>query len=122
MLRIGNEFISYTGSTQVGNEVQVTGLARGQWSSTAAAVPAGATVVRDIMNGYGGAVGGLGILQDIANRLGTAWNGTGIMSNSFDGVESASDSGWGSYGMATLINGTIRTRRPRTATSPRPAG
>lgn len=113
MLRIGDEFIAYTSARKAGDTWEVTGLRRAQWGSTAAAHAAGDRGARVILNGYGGAVGGHGIIDDIAGRLSTAWNRTGIMSNSFDGVESASESGWGSYGQARLVNGTFERTRQR---------
>jgi len=72
------------------------------------------------MNGYGGAVGGLGILQDIANRLGTAWNGTG--SCQLLRRRGAASDPAGQLRHATLINGTHKDTKAKDATSPRPAG
>ncbi|WP_423370970.1 Ig domain-containing protein [Burkholderia sp. LMG 32019] len=106
MLRVGNEFISFTDVQKIGNVWQIGGLKRGQWRSTAAYAGTGTPVARVIVNSYGGAIGGLGIIDEIAVRLGTLRNNVGIRSHSFDGVESASDSGWGSFGIARLINGT----------------
>ena len=105
-LRIGNEFITYTGNTQVGAEWQVTGLARAQWGSTATAAATGATASRIVIQQYGGPIGGLGIIDEISTRFGTIWNTTGIRANSFDGLEAASEGGWGSYGLARLVNGS----------------
>ncbi|MEV6583392.1 putative Ig domain-containing protein [Streptomyces sp. NPDC051582] len=105
-LRVGNEFIRYTGATQVGSEWQVTGLSRGQWGSTAAGATSNTTVSRLIQNSYGGAIGGLGIIDEIATRFATIANTTGVRAHSFDGLESASQSGWGSFGMARLVNST----------------
>jgi hypothetical protein len=103
-LLIDNEFLTYTGSSTVGGECKVTGLARGQWSSSAASHAAGATTYRMQMNGYGGGHGNLNIIDAIATRFATIWNTTGITATSFDGLESASDAGWGSYGMARMVN------------------
>ncbi|MER6952047.1 Ig domain-containing protein [Nonomuraea sp. NPDC000554] len=111
LLRIGDEFVGYGSVQQVGDEWVVSGLRRAQWGSAAAAHPAGDRAARVLVNSYNGAIGGLGIIDEIATRLSTTWNSTGIMSNSYDGVESASESGWGSYGQARLVNGTYaRTR------------
>ncbi|MDJ1131393.1 Ig domain-containing protein [Streptomyces iconiensis] len=111
VLRVGDEFLAYASARKTGDVWQVTGLRRAQWGSAAAPHAAGDRTARVIANGYGGAVGGNGIIDDIAGRLSTVWNRTGIMANSFDGVESASESGWGSYGQARLVNGTYaRTR------------
>ncbi|KVL59425.1 hypothetical protein WT01_14975 [Burkholderia cepacia] len=106
MLRIGNEFISFNAAQRGVNEWQVSGLTRGLWGSVPAEAARGTPVARVIVNSYGGATGGLGIIDEIATRLGTIRNKVGIRSHSFDGVESASDSGWGSFGIARLINGT----------------
>ncbi|MEB8339508.1 Ig domain-containing protein [Streptomyces endophyticus] len=107
LLRIGDEFIGYTDAVKAGDEWQLTGLHRAQWGSTAAAHATADTASRVIVNSYNGAIGGLGVIDEIAGRLGTAWNATGIRANSYDGVESASESGWGSYGQARLINGAF---------------
>lgn len=107
IVRIGNEFITYTGYTMVGTEAQVTGLTRGHWASTAAAAATGASVDRVIMNSYNGALGGLDVIKEMATRFATIRNTTGLKSNSFDGLEGASESGWGAYGMATLVNGSF---------------
>lgn len=108
VLLVGNELIGYfEKNVRIGTaESKVTGLVRGLWHSVAATASAGASVERVIPNGYNGAVGGLGIIAEIANRLGTIRNTVGIRSHSFDGLESASNSGWGSYGIARLVNGT----------------
>ncbi|RFC70428.1 Ig domain-containing protein [Streptomyces sp. AcE210] len=106
MLRIGDEFVQYATATRAGDEWQLTGVKRARWGSSAGAHPAGATAARTLLNSYNGALGGKGIIDEIAARLATAWNTTGIRANSYDGVESASESGWGSYGMARLVNGT----------------
>ncbi|OIJ90431.1 Ig domain-containing protein [Streptomyces colonosanans] len=108
-LRIGDEFITYTGLTQAGaTEWQVTGLARGQWGSSAQLYPASTGVDRIIENSYGGAIGDLPIIDEIATRLAAAYNNTGIQATSYDGLESASETGWGAYGFARLVNGVYR--------------
>ncbi|WP_327242132.1 discoidin domain-containing protein [Streptomyces sp. NBC_01320] len=106
-LLIDNEFLTYTGSSTVDGECKVTGLARGQWSSSAASHAAGATAYRVQMNQYGGGYGNLNIIDAIATRFATIWNTTGITGTSFDGLESASDAGWGAYGMARMVNGSF---------------
>ncbi|AWV00311.1 hypothetical protein DM992_12780 [Burkholderia sp. JP2-270] len=106
MLRIGNEFISFIDAQRKVNEWQVSGLTRGEWGSFPAEAVRGTPVARVIVNSYGGATGGLGIIDEIATRLGAIRNNVGIRYHSFDGVESASDTGWGSFGIARLINGT----------------
>ncbi|MFF3494813.1 Ig domain-containing protein [Streptomyces sp. NPDC002795] len=112
LLRIDDEFIGYTDAVKVGDEWQLTGLRRAQWGSKAAAHTSGDSAARVIANGYGGAIGGIGIIDEISGRLADAWNNTSMRANSYDGVESASQSGWGSYGQARLVNGTYeQTRR-----------
>ncbi len=106
LLRIGDEFVTYGEAKQVGTEWQLTGLQRAQWRSVAASHATGDQAARMVVNQYGGAIGGHAIIDEISTRLSTAWNSTGIMSNSYDGVESASESGWGPYGQALLVNGT----------------
>ncbi|WP_081078343.1 Ig domain-containing protein [Burkholderia cepacia] len=106
MLRIGNEFISFNAVQRGVTEWKVSGLTRGQWGSVPAEAARGTPVARVIVNSYDGAIGGLGIIDEIATRLGTIRNKVGIRYHSFDGVESASQTGWGSFGIARLINGT----------------
>ncbi|MFF3258956.1 Ig domain-containing protein [Streptomyces sp. NPDC002932] len=108
LLRIGDEFVEYTEARQTGGEWEVTGLKRARWNSAAVDHATGDRTARVIVNSYDGAIGGNGIIDEISARLATAWNNTGIMSNSYDGVESASESGWGSYGQARLINGAYK--------------
>ncbi|NEB77236.1 hypothetical protein G3I40_18720 [Streptomyces sp. SID14478] len=105
LLRIGDEFLTYTSATKSDDGWELTGVERGRWGSTAAAHDEGAGAARVLLNSYDGAIGGKGIVDEIADRLATAWNATGMRANSYDGVESASESGWGSYGLARLING-----------------
>lgn len=108
-LRIGDEFVTYSGITQVSDkEWQVTGVQRAQWGSSAQPYPVGTPATRIIQNGYGGAIGGLPIIEEIAARLATAYNATGITATSYDGLESAAESGWGGYGFARLVNGVYR--------------
>ncbi|WP_419992737.1 Ig domain-containing protein [Streptomyces boninensis] len=108
VLRIGDEFVEYATVTQSGSgdKWELTGVKRAQWGSSAAAHAAGDTAARVLVNSYNGAIGGEAIIREIADRLATAWNTTGIRASSYDGVESASESGWGAYGMARLVNGT----------------
>lgn len=113
LVRIDNEFLSYDTVDQIDTEWRATGLRRGRWGSVAAAHTGGTKVARGIANSYGGAIGGLAIIDEIAARLATAWNDTGVMANSYDGVESSSESGWGSYGQARLINSTYAQTRAR---------
>ena len=106
-LLIDNEFLDYTGFSTVGGECQVTGLTRGQWSSAAASHAAGATASRVPHNEYDGALGDLKLIDATATRFATIWNTTGVTATSFDGLESASDAGWGAYGMARMVNGAF---------------
>lgn len=108
-LRIGDEFVTYSGLTQAGaNEWEVMGVRRAQWGSSAQPYPTGTRATRIIQNGYGGAIGGLPIIEEIAARLASAYNSTGITATSYDGLESAAESGWGGYGFARLVNGVYR--------------
>ncbi|MFE7215507.1 NEW3 domain-containing protein [Streptomyces sp. NPDC057611] len=107
-LVIDGEIVTYSAASQVGDECQVTGVDRHSWGTAAAAHASGDTVARVPQNEYGGALGGLGILKDISARFSTIWNTTGIMSMSYDGLEGASESGWGPYGIAKLVNDTYK--------------
>lgn len=107
-LRIGDEFVSYGAAEQVGNEWKLTGVQRARWGSVAVSHAAGDRAARVVANSYGGALGNHAVLGEISDRLTTAWNNTGINGMSWDGLESASDSGWGAYGMANLVNSTFR--------------
>ncbi|GAA3482716.1 Ig domain-containing protein [Streptomyces yanii] len=107
-LRIGDEFVSYGAAEQVRNEWKLTGVQRARWGSVAVSHAAGDRAARIVANSYGGAIGNHAVLGEISDRLTTAWNNTGITGMSWDGLESASESGWGAYGMAHLVNGTFR--------------
>ncbi|MFF3786885.1 Ig domain-containing protein [Streptomyces sp. NPDC001933] len=107
-LRIGDEFVSYGAAEQVGKEWKLTGVQRARWGSVAVSHAAGDRAARVVANSYGGAIGNHAVLDEISDRLTTAWNNTGITGMSWDGLESASESGWGAYGMAHLVNGTFR--------------
>ncbi|MFT9473549.1 hypothetical protein [Streptomyces sp. 11-1-2] len=113
LLRVGDEFVSYDTARKTGDEWQVTGVKRAQWDSVAAAHATGETTARVVVNSYGGPIGGHDIIKEISTRLATAWNDTGILANSYDGVESASESGWGSYGQALLINGAYQRNKAK---------
>ncbi|MBM7831701.1 hypothetical protein JOE59_002406 [Agromyces cerinus] len=106
-LRIGDEFIDYGSFRQVGEEWEVTGLSRGRWGSTPASHDSGASAARLLQNQYGGALGDLGIIDEISTRFADMWNDTGIRAMSFDGLESASQAGYGGYGIARMVNGTF---------------
>ncbi|WP_427896217.1 Ig domain-containing protein [Kribbella sp. GL6] len=109
LLRIGNEFVSYTGQEKVSDtEWRLTGLTRGAWTSTPVAHSAGDAAQVVVKNSYGGAIGGLGVIDEIADRLATLYGKAGLKGISFDGLESASQSGWGSYGIARMVNGFYR--------------
>ncbi|MFE7712730.1 NEW3 domain-containing protein [Streptomyces sp. NPDC057486] len=112
-LRIGDEFIEYSTAEHVGSEWVLAGVRRARWGSVASSHAAGDRAARMIVNQYGGATGGRGIIEEISTRLSDTWNSTGIMSNSYDGLESASESGWGSYGVARLVNGTYEKTRAK---------
>ncbi|MGW1091920.1 hypothetical protein ACWD4L_38095 [Streptomyces sp. NPDC002596] len=108
-LRIGDEFLTYSGVTQAGaGEWQFTGVRRAQWGSAAAAYPAGADATRIAENQYGGARGDLPIIDEIATRLATMANTSDVRSISYDGLEEVSWSGWRGQGFARLVNGIYR--------------
>lgn len=112
-LLIGREFVTYGSSSAVDGQCQITGLSRGRWGSTAAAHADGATASRLPENQYGGALGNLNIINAIATRFSNIWSTTGVRAMSFDGLESASQAGWGAYGMASLVNGTFRQQNAK---------
>ncbi|WP_063763146.1 Ig domain-containing protein [Streptomyces sp. NRRL WC-3742] len=105
---VGQEVVTYGGYTQAGGECQVTDVKRKAWDSASDAHQAGTPTARIPENEYGGALGGINIVNAVAGRFATVWNTTGIAATSFDGLESASESGWGAYGMARLVNETFR--------------
>ncbi|MFI6724363.1 Ig domain-containing protein [Streptomyces atratus] len=108
-LRLGDEFVTFSGATQVGPvEWQFTGVKRAQWGTVAASYPQGADATRIAENQYGGARGDLPIVDEIATRLATVCNTTGIRNISFDGLEEVSWNGWGGQGYAHMINGFHR--------------
>ncbi|MEY9907261.1 hypothetical protein ABIA35_003490 [Catenulispora sp. MAP12-49] len=108
LMKLDSEVVSYGTVTPISGGCQVSGLGRGSWSTPATSHPAGATVTRIPQNAYGGGIGGLNIINAVATRFATIWNTTGVDGMSFDGLESASQSGWGAYGLASLVNGTFR--------------
>ncbi|WP_202875541.1 Ig domain-containing protein [Kribbella speibonae] len=116
LLRVGDEFIRYTTQEKVGDdEWKLTGITRGYWSSVAAAHSPGDEAQVVVKNSYGGAIGGLDIIDEIAGRLGSLYGKAGLKGISFDGLESASQSGWGSYGVARMVNGFYRDLGPAAA-------
>ncbi|WP_051836386.1 Ig domain-containing protein [Streptomyces sp. NRRL WC-3742] len=112
-LKIDDEVVQYAGYSQVGDECRITGVNRAWFWSKATAHTAGATANRVLGNSYGGALGGLNIIDNIATRFASIWNTTGITGMSFDGLESASQSGWGSYGISRLVNDTFRRQNAK---------
>ncbi|MBL1119448.1 putative Ig domain-containing protein [Streptomyces sp. 110] len=112
-LLIGDEFLTYGSSSTVDGRCQIRGLNRGRWGSTPTAHASGTTARRLPENEYGGALGNLDIINAMATRFSTIWNTTGVRAMSFDGLESASQSGWGAYGMAGLVNGTFRRQNTK---------
>ncbi|MFF7989044.1 Ig domain-containing protein [Kitasatospora xanthocidica] len=105
---VGQEIVTYEGYSQVDSECQVTGVRRAQWGTDSGNHQVGTPSTRIPGNQYDGAIGGINIINAIASRFATIWNTTGITSMSFDGLESASASGWGAFGLASLVNGTFR--------------
>ncbi|MFJ7244267.1 ricin-type beta-trefoil lectin domain protein [Kitasatospora sp. NPDC098652] len=113
MMKIDNEVFNFGTVSQVNGECRATGMARANWGTTATAHAAGATVTRIPQNAYGGGIGGLNIIDNIAARFASIWNTTGITGMSYDGLESASQSGWGSYGISRLVNGTFEQQNAK---------
>ena len=108
-IQIGAEIASYNTITQISStEWKLSGGTRKIWSTTAASYATGTTVARLVGNQYGGVVGGLPIIDEIATRLSTIWNTTGIKAMSFDGMETASQAGYGTYGTNRMVNGMYR--------------
>ncbi|WP_406447771.1 Ig domain-containing protein [Streptomyces sp. NBC_00876] len=108
-LRLGDEFVTFSGVSQVGpDEWQFTEVKRAQWGSAAASYPQGTNAVRISENQYGGARGDLPIIDEIATRLATACNTTGIRNISFDGLEEVAWNGWSGQGYAHMLNGFHR--------------
>jgi hypothetical protein len=109
-LQIGNELLGYTGVAPSGapNEWAITGLTRHIWGTTASAATAGSNVARLALNEYGGGIGNLATIPAIAGRLASIFNTTGIKAMSFDGLESASQAGYGTLGTNHLVNGMYR--------------
>lgn len=109
ILHIGDEIAGYTSISQVNpSEWKLTGVVRNSSGTTATAQPIGASVQRLVGNEYGGFIGGLPIIEQIGTRLATIFNTTGIKAMSFDGMEGASQAGYGTYPTARLINGMYR--------------
>lgn len=113
MMKIDNEVFNFGTVSQVNGECKATGVARANWGTTAAAHAVGATVTRIPQNVYGGGIGGLPIIDNIATRFADIWNTTGITGMSYDGLESASQSGWGSYGISRLVNDTFKRQNAK---------
>ncbi|MFI1092498.1 NEW3 domain-containing protein [Streptomyces sp. NPDC020917] len=110
-IRIGNELLSFTAVTKVAdtaNEYQVTLTNRGGWGTTAAAHPAGADLARMQWYAYGQFDAGMTMLPGLADRLAQIWNTTGIKAMSFDGLETATLAGYGTFGTNKLVNGMYR--------------
>lgn len=111
ILRIGNEFIRFTNASQVSGsttEWQVTGLIRGYWGSSATSHTVGDAISINVNDGHENTYGALPLIHIISDRLSSLFNSTGIKGISFDGVESASKTGWGAYGISTIENDFYR--------------
>lgn len=110
-IRIGDELLEYDAVTKVdgsANEYQVTLKNRGGWGTTAAAYPAGADLARMQWYAYSQFDAGMTMLPEIAGRLAQIFNTTGIKSMSFDGLETATLAGYGTFGTNKLVNGMYR--------------
>ncbi|GAA1939211.1 NEW3 domain-containing protein [Kitasatospora viridis] len=107
---IGDEMMGFGAVTQVAgsaNEYQVTLTKRGTWGTTPADHAAGDNAAR--LQGYDErAVAGMPILPGLSGRLAQIFNTTGLRSMSFDGLESATLTGYGTFATNRLVNGMYR--------------
>lgn len=111
LMRIGNEILNFKSVTPVpgsSTEWQASLISRGMFGTSAAAYPAGATLTRLQGNEYGGFIGGVTMIDRLSSRLAQIFNTTGIKAMSFDGMESASQAGYGTYATNKMINGMYR--------------
>ena len=111
ILRVGDELLSYGAVTQVpgsANEYQVTLNSRAMWGTTAAAEPAGTDLTRMQRYAYGQFVAGMPLLPEVSGRLAQIMNTTGAKAMSFDGLETATLTGYGTFATNKLVNGMYR--------------
>ncbi|MFJ1707663.1 NEW3 domain-containing protein [Kitasatospora sp. NPDC088346] len=110
-LRTGNELLKFGTVTKVpgsSTEYQVTLSARGGWGTTAAAHPAGADLARMQWYAYDQFDAGMSMLPGLASRFAQIFNTTGLKAMSFDGLETATLAGYGTFGTNKLFNGMYR--------------
>lgn len=110
-IRMGDELLSFGAVTKVAgsaNEYQITLNNRGGWGTTAAAHDAGTDLARMQWYAYGQFDAGMTMLPGLADRLAQIWNTTGIKAMSFDGLETATLAGYGTFGTNKLVNGMYR--------------
>lgn len=111
VLRIGDELLTYSAVHQLSGsstEYEVTLDARQKWGTTAAAQPAGAELTRMQRYGYGQFVAGMPLIPEMAGRFAQIFNSTGIKAMSFDGLETATLTGHGTFATNKLVNGMYR--------------
>ncbi|KRF42980.1 discoidin domain-containing protein [Paenibacillus sp. Soil787] len=105
-LQIGNEIMTFSTITQNSpTEWKLSGVSRANWGTAAASHTSGDTVHRLVNGAYGSLVGGISIIKEMSTRLATIFNTTGIKAMSWDGLETASQAGYGYYPTALLVNG-----------------
>ncbi|GAA1939186.1 NEW3 domain-containing protein [Kitasatospora viridis] len=110
-LRIGNELISYGAVTKVAgsaNEYQIHLNGRGGWGTKAAAHAAGDDLARMTWYAYDQFDAGMTMLPALSDRLAQIFNTTGIKAMSFDGLETATLTGYGTFATNKLVNGMYR--------------
>ncbi|MDI2129501.1 NEW3 domain-containing protein [Yinghuangia seranimata] len=110
-VRIGDELMTFGAATKVAgssNEYQVTLENRGGWGTAAAAHPAGADLARMQWYAYGQFDAGMPMIPKIAERFAQIFNATGIKAMSFDGLETATLTGYGTFATNKLVNGMYR--------------
>ena len=88
--RIGNEIVTYTGGSEVGdNNYQLTGVTRGAYGTTAASYSAGTKIYTLSGNfDYNSFYWGAPAVRDMADAVADSVNDTGMDFISFDGIES----------------------------------
>ncbi|WP_329371434.1 NEW3 domain-containing protein [Streptomyces sp. NBC_00669] len=111
VLRVGDELLNFGAVTKVpgsASEYQVAIDSRALWGTTAASYPAGTDLTRMQRYAYGEFVAGMPQIPEVAGRLAQIFNTTGIKAMSFDGLETATLTGYGTFATNKLVNGMYR--------------